>query len=142
MLVFVTLTTSFVSGTLKEVAWKNGMVIFAMNVPSGFVRLMVSLLPLTTTPLTLVALPSATFLAPTMFVPLASVMNGAPGEARSWFAVRSMARLKFFAVTFEPSLKRKPGRIVNVYLRPLFDTVNFEATSGTSLLPAGPFLSG
>jgi len=77
-----------------------------------------------------------------MFVPLTSVMNVAPGEPRALFAVRSIARLKFFAVTFAPSLNRKPGRIVKVYTLPFLDTVNFDATSGTSLLPAGPCLSG
>jgi hypothetical protein len=118
------------------------MVIFAMNVPSGFVSLTISLLPLAMTPLTCVVLPALTAFAPTMFVPVGSVMNGAPGEARSWFAVRSIAYLKFFAVTLLPSLKTKPGRIVKVYTLPLPDTVNFEATSGISLLPAGPFLSG
>ena len=50
---FGTLTTSLSIGSFVEVAWKNGIVIFAMNVPSAFVRLMISLLPLTTAPLTL-----------------------------------------------------------------------------------------
>ena len=142
MFVLLTLTTSFVSGIFVEVAWKNGMVIFAMNVPSALVSLMISLLPFAITPLTCFVLPLLAAFAPTMFVPLESVMNGAPGEARSWFAVRSMAYLKFLAVTLVPSLKTKPGRIVKVYTLPFFDTVNFEATSGISLLPAGPFLSG
>ncbi len=57
-------------------------------------------------------------------------------------AVRSIARLKFRAVTAVPSLKRKPFRIVKVYTLPFFDTVNFEATSGLSLVPEGPALSG
>ena len=43
----LTLTTSLSIGSFVEVAWKNGMVIFAMNVPSARVRLMMSLLPLT-----------------------------------------------------------------------------------------------
>ena len=77
-----------------------------------------------------------------MFVPLESVMNGAPGEARSWFAVRSMAYLSCFAVTLAPSLKTKPGRIVKVYTLPFFDTVNFEATSGIQLAARGDLLSG
>jgi hypothetical protein len=47
-----TFTTSRVSGSLVEVAWKKGIVIFVMNVPSGFVRLMMSRLPLTRTPRT------------------------------------------------------------------------------------------
>jgi len=84
-------TTSFVSGTFFEVAWKNGIVIFDMNVPSAFVRRTTSLLPLEVTPLTCVPLPELTFCAPTMLVPLGSVMNAAPGEARSLFAVRSIA---------------------------------------------------
>ena len=86
--------------------------------------------------------PSLTSFAPTMLVPFGSMMNGAPGEARALFAVRSIAYLKFAAVTLAPSLNLKPGRRKKVYLLPLFETVNFEATSGTSLLPAGPFLSG
>src|SRR3954454_12870259 len=142
MFVLFTLTISLFNGSLSDVAWKNGMVIFAMNVPSGLVRLTISLLPLATAPLTLVAPPSLTFLAPTMLVPFGSVMNGAPGEARALFAVRSIARLKLAAVTLAPSLNLKPGRMKNVYFRPLFETVNLEATSGTSLLPAGPCLSG
>jgi hypothetical protein len=50
--------------------------------------------------------------------------------------------LKLDAVTGVPSLNLKPFRMKNVYLLPPFETVNFEATSGTSLLPAGPALSG
>ena len=101
-----------------------------------------SLLPLTLTPLTFVPFPSLTAFAPTMLVPVGSVMNCAPGEARSWFAMRLMAYLKLFAVTALPSLNLKPFRIVKVYFLPPFATVNFEATSGTSLEPAGPDLSG
>ena len=59
-------------------------------------------------------MPAATAFAPTMFVPAVSVMNGWPCEARSWFAVRSIAHLKFFAVTAVPSLNLKPFRIVKV----------------------------
>ena len=77
-----------------------------------------------------------------MSVPFGSVMNCAPGEARSWFAVRLMAYLKLFAVTGLPSLNLKPFRMVKVYFLPLLETANFEATSGTSLEPAGPDLSG
>ena len=69
-------------------------------------------------------------------------MNCAPGEARSLFAVRLIAYLKLSAVTAVPSLNLKPFRMKNVYLLPPFETVNLEATSGTSLLPAGPALSG
>ena len=49
---------------------------------------------------------------------------------------------KFAAVTGFPSEKRKPFRTVKVYVLPLFDTLKFEATSGTSFVPAGPDLSG
>ena len=108
------LTTSLSSGSFGEVAWKNGIVIFDMNVPSALVRRIFSLLPLAVTPLTLVPLPSLTALAPTMFVPFASVMNAAPGEARSWLATRLIAILKLFAVTLVPSLNLKPFRIVKV----------------------------
>jgi hypothetical protein len=127
---------------LSEVAWKNGIVIFARNVASGFVRRIVSLLPLAVTPRTCFALPELTARAPTMLVPFGSVMNCAPGEARSLLAVRSMANLKFAAVTGLPSLKRKPFRSVNVYTLPLRDTVNFDATSGFSCVPTAPALSG
>ena len=78
---------------------------------------MISLFPLTLTPLTCSLLPSLTSLAPMMFVPFSSVMNAAPGAARSWFATRSIAYLKFFAVTGVPSLNRKPLRMKNVYVR-------------------------
>src|SRR5262245_8243886 len=118
------------------------MGILAMDGPSPCVRLMVRRLPLTLTPETLVPWPSLTALAPTMFVPVGSVMNCAPGDARSLLAVRLMAYLKLFAVTAVPSLNLKPFRIVNVYLLPPFETLKLEATSGTSLLPAGPDLSG
>ena len=118
------------------------MVIFAMNVPSALVRLTVSLLPLTLTPETLVPLPSLTAFAPTMLVPFGSVMNVEPGEASALLAVRLIAYLKLFAVTGLPSLNLKPFRIVKVYLLPPFETVKFEATSGTSFAPAGPCRSG
>ena len=77
-----------------------------------------------------------------MLVPFGSVMNWPPGEARSWFAVLLIAYLKLAAVTGLPLLNLKPFRMKKVYTLPFFDTVNFEATSGTSLLPAGPGLSG
>src|SRR3954454_18740569 len=110
-LMLPTVETSLLNGIFVEVAWKNGIVILAMKVPSGLLRWMVSLLPLTTAPLTCLALPSFTFLAPTMLVPFGSVMNCAPGDARSLFATRSIAYLKLFAVTLPPSLNRKPLRM-------------------------------
>src|SRR4029450_1232974 len=121
------LSTSTISrsmGSFVEVAWKNGIVIFDKKVPSGFVRLMISRLPLTRTPLTWVASPSLTSFALTMFVALGSVMNCAPGELRSWFATRSIAYAKFRAVTGVPSLKRKPLRTSErVALAPVRDLV-------------------
>jgi hypothetical protein len=41
-------------------------------------------------------------------------MNCAAGEARSWFAARSIAYAKFFAVTGVPSLNLNPLRMKNV----------------------------
>jgi hypothetical protein len=99
VLMSVMLTTSVVRGSLVEVAWKNGIVILDMKVPSGFVSRMVSLLPLAVTPLTSVPLPLLTSTAPTISVPFGSVMNAAPGEARSLFATRLIAYLKLAAVT-------------------------------------------
>ena len=53
-------------------------------------------------PLAVFALPLFTARPPTMFVPALSVMNCAPGEARSLLSVRLMAYLKLFAVTGAP----------------------------------------
>src|SRR5262249_3844198 len=102
----LTLSTSFVSGSFVEVAWKKGIVIFDMNVPSAFCRWMTSLLPFAVTPLTLVPCPALTACAPTMFVPLGSVMNVAPGDDSCLFATRLIAYLKLAGVTFAPSLNR------------------------------------
>ena len=99
---------------MVDVAWKNGMVIFAMNVPSALVRLMMSLFPFALAPETCVPLPAFTACAPTMFVPFGSVMKVAPGEARALSATRSIAYWKFFTVTGLPSLNLNPFRIVNV----------------------------
>jgi hypothetical protein len=99
---------------LVEVAWKNGIVIFERKDPSGFVRLMISRLPFTRTPLTWFPTPALTPVAPTMFVPVGSVIHCAPGDARSWLATRSIAYAKFRAVTGVPSLNRKPLRMKNV----------------------------
>src|SRR6266571_9384153 len=123
-------TTSCVNGSLVEVAWKNGIEILERNVVSGLFNRMISLLPLTTTPPTCVAWPSLTAFAPTISVPFGSVMNWAPGDARSLFATRSIAYAKLFAVTGVPSLNRKPFRMRNVYVLPPFETVKPEAASG------------
>jgi hypothetical protein len=77
-----------------------------------------------------------------MFAPFWSVMNGAPGEARSWLATRSIAYLKLAAVTGSPSLKWKPLRTKNVHVLPSRDTVYPDATSGTSRVPACAARSG
>ena len=106
--------TSCVSGTFVDVAWKNGIVSLVRNEASARVSRMISRLPFAVTPLTCLARPSVTVFAPTMFVPFGSVMNCAPGDWRSWFATRSKAYLKLFAVTRVPSLNRKPGRMKNV----------------------------
>ena len=138
----LTSTTSRSSGSFVEVAWKNGIVIFDRKLPSGRVRLMINLLPRTLTPRTSVPLPLLTSSAPTMSVPFSSVMNCAPGDASSLFATRSIAYLKFFAVTGVPSLNRKPLRMKNVYRLPPFETMYLDATSGWRIVPGGPFLSG
>src|SRR5215831_4716563 len=128
--------TSCVSGRVVEVAWKNGIVSLEMNVGSRLTRRITSLYgPFTWTPRTCVACPAFTAWAPRMFTPFGSVMKAAPGDARSLFAVRSIAYAKLFAVTGEPSLKRKFLRRKNVYLRPSFEIATRDATSGTSLLP-------
>src|SRR5262245_46871667 len=113
-LTLLMLSISFVRGTFVEVAWKKGIENFDRNVPSCFVRWMISLLPLTTAPLTLVPWPELTACAPLMFVPFGSVMNGAPGDESCLFATRLIAYLKLFAVTAVPSLNLKPFRIVKV----------------------------
>jgi hypothetical protein len=110
----LTSTTSRSRGSFVGVAWKNGIVIFERNVPSGSSRSTISLLPRARTPDTWLVRPSLTSFAPTMFVPFGSVMNPAAGEARSWFAARSIAYLKFLAVTGVPSLNRNPLRMKNV----------------------------
>jgi hypothetical protein len=130
------LVTSCVSGSFVEVAWKNGIVSFKRNEPSGFIRRMISVCgPFTLTPLTCVAWPAFTARAPTISVPFGSAMNCAPGDARSWFATLSIAYAKLLAVTGVPSLKRKPLRRKNVYVLPRFEIATRDATSGTSRLP-------
>ena len=113
-----------------------------MNVPSALVSRMVSLLPLAVTPVTFVPLPWFTSCAPTILVPFPSMMNEAPGEASSGFATRLIAYLKLDAVTGVPSLNLKPFLMKNVYVLPWFETVNLDATSGSSLNPIGAFRSG
>ena len=58
-----------------------------------------------------------------------------PATRAQGFVARSNAYLKLAAVTGAPSLNRKPLRRKNVYRVPPFETVNREATSGTSLPP-------
>lgn len=59
----------------------------------------------------------------------------APGEARTWFRSRRIAKAKLPAVTGVPSLKRNPRLSVNVYARPPSETRTRDATSGTSFPP-------
>jgi hypothetical protein len=77
-----------------------------------------------------------------MSVPYGSVMNGAPGDASRLFADRSIAYAKERAVTGEPSLKRRPLRMTNVYVLPRFETAKLCAASRTKRATAGPARSG
>ena len=71
--------------------------------PSGWVSLIVSVLPLTVTPDAVFAFLSITACAPTM-----PVMNGAAGDCIAGFRARLIANAKFAAVTGLPSLNLKP----------------------------------
>ena len=79
------------SGSVVEVAWKNGIDSVATKFGSGLTRRMTSLRPFATMPLTCCASPSLTRAAPTMSRPFGSVMNCAPGDASSLLATRSIA---------------------------------------------------
>ncbi len=119
-------------------AAKNGIAISARKV--GFARFsrIVRTWPFAPTPVTAPALPSFRSSAPTT-----SCMNAIAGEPCCWLAARSKARLNAAAVTAEPSLKRRPDLIVNVYVRPSRETRgNPVAASGTSREPSGAGLSG
>ncbi len=83
-----------------------------MKSADGFVSVIVSLLPLTTTPDAVVPLPAATSDAPTT-----SVMNWTAGEAIAGLRSRLIASAKLCAVTFSPVLNLQPpasGLIVKV----------------------------
>src|SRR5581483_2020872 len=65
------------------------------------------------------------------------------GEPIFGLRFRSQARWYEAAVTGEPSLNLRPGRMCNVYVFPSLETVgNDVAASGYSSLPACPFFSG
>ena len=65
------------------------------------------------------------------------------GEACLGSAARSKARLNAAAVTAEPSLKRRPLRMVKVYVLPSFEIAGKpEAASGIRREPSGAGLSG
>jgi hypothetical protein len=83
-----------------------------------------------------------TFFAPTMFVPFGSVMKAAPGEASCLFAVLSIAYAKLRALTGEPSLKRRPLRMTNVYVLPRLERAKLCAASRTKRVPARSARSG
>jgi hypothetical protein len=101
---------------------------------------MVSLSPLATTPAMRLALPAMSARAPTM-----SARYSADGLCILRLSVRSIESLNVCAVTgwFDGGEKRKPWRIVNVYVLPSCERVGSDcATSGISCEPACPALSG
>ena len=81
------------------IAQKNGIASFGSIPPSGWVSLIVSLLPLATTPLAVAALPLTTASAPTMFE-----MKATTGDCIFGFRSRLIAYAKFAAVTVCPLL--------------------------------------
>ena len=97
-----------------------------------------SVFPLATTPAAVRVRPARTSAAPTM-----SRVNWAPGDATPGASVRLIARANALARTGVPSLKRKPVRNVNVYVRRSRETFGgAAATSGTARKLAGDRLSG
>ena len=86
-----TRSTCSLRGSRVDTAWKNGMEIFARNVASRPVRRIVSLSPRAVTPAAFGALPARTAAAPTMFVPLGSVMKSAAGDPSSASSARLIA---------------------------------------------------
>ena len=98
-------------------AEKNGIAISARNVGSFWVSLIVSFWPLATMPETDEALPAMRASAPTT-----EWRKAVAGEACLGSAARSKARLNAAAVTAEPSLKRRPLRMVKVYVLPSLET--------------------
>src|ERR671910_3710175 len=97
-------------------AAKNGIATSARNVGLARTRRIVSVWPFATTPVTELALPALRASAPTT-----SWRKATAGEACCGLAARSNARLNAAAVTGDPSLKRRPGLIVNVYVLPLLE---------------------
>ena len=117
-------------------AWKKGMPSFETSPPSGSVSSMISLSPSTRTPDAVSASPLTTSCAPTM-----PVTNWVAGDHMR--SARLMANAKLPAVTALPSLKRKPGFTVNVYVLPSAEISGKpSAASGTSMLPSGAGRSG
>ena len=75
-------------------------------------------------------------------MPLKELANG---DFMRGSATRSIVDLNVLAVTtsFDGGEKRKPGRILNVYVvPPAVGTGTASATSGTMRDPSGPALSG
>lgn len=99
---------------------------------------MISLFPLTVTPVTVFA-----FLASIAFAPTMSLMNGTTGDCIAGLSARLIAKAKFCAVTGLPSLNLKPLLTVIVYVLPSREmTGNPLAASGRILLPSGAGRSG
>ena len=119
-------------------AQKNGIEKRARKSGATLVSRIVSRFPRTITPDGRVRLPLSTASAPTT-----SVRNDEAGDCIFGESARSIERANPLAVTGAPVLKRKPGRIVNVYcLPPRATRGNPVATSGLSLAPALPLRSG
>ena len=111
------------------------------NVGLGFTRWKVSVSPFALMPEMRAALPSVNFCAPTTILfswskmPYCAYIFG--------LRMRSQARWYEAAVTFPPSLNRRPLRMWNVTVLPFLEIVgNDLAASGNSCEPAEPALLG
>src|ERR1044072_4827625 len=74
---FLTLMTSFVSGSFDEAAWKNGIAMTVIRFGSARLSVILSVRPLAFTPVMLTA--------------LLSLMKGPAGELSALFVARLMA---------------------------------------------------
>ena len=94
---------------MSEIAWKNGIPSFESRPPSGWVSLMISVLPRATTPDAVFAVPAIILSAPTM-----SPMNGTAGDCIDFVSARKIALWKFFAVIASPFESLRPLLILKV----------------------------
>jgi len=127
-------------GVFEGTAQNVGSAIRARKSGAGARRRMISLFPFAITPEMRVALPAMYASAPSM-----SPRNRANGLWVPGFRVRAIVYLNVCAVTgsFEGGEKRKPRRIVNVYVLPSAERVgSASATSGVSWAPPAPGWSG